>query len=111
MSGAERSKGARGELEVVKLVQAAGWRAAHRNFASGAAGFSDVAHGPAGVVIESKRTERLRFRDAWRQVEADAHRAGPGTLPLLATRWNSGSWLGVVELDELLTLLYLREHA
>lgn len=115
MSRAERNKGARGELEVLQLVHAAGWPHATRNFASGARGHSDIAHGPANVVIESKRTERLRLRDAWRQVAADAHAVG--ALPVLATRWNAARfepappWLAVTELEELLTLLALRERA
>jgi Holliday junction resolvase len=108
MSRSERNKGARGELEVIKLMHAAGWPHAHRNFASGAAGYSDIAHGPAGVAWEVKRTERLRLRDAWAQVTADAQRRGD--MPILATRWNGAGWVAVVELDELLTLLYLREH-
>jgi hypothetical protein len=107
MSARERNKGARGELEVLELVRVH-WPHATRNFASGARGNSDIAHGPAGVVIESKRTERLRLRDSWRQVE---HDAGTGRLPVLATRWNHGPWLAVVELDELLALLALREQA
>jgi hypothetical protein len=32
-------------------------------------------------------------------------------MPVLATRWDRGPWLAVVELDELLALLELREHA
>lgn len=108
MSASERQKGARGELEVLQLVRAR-WPRATRNFASGAAGNGDIAHGPAGVSIECKRTERLRLRDAWRQAELDASAAG--VLPVVATRWNGGRWLAVVELEELLALLALRERA
>ena len=115
MGRAERDKGARGELEVLELIHAAGWTRATRNFASGAAGNSDIAHGPAAVVIESKRTERLRLREAWRQVAADAHAAGAGILPVLATRWSgtrweTPPWLAITELEELLALLALRER-
>jgi hypothetical protein len=115
MTGGSRSpqKGAKGELEVLELVRV-WWPRATRNFASGAAGNSDIAHGPAHTVIECKRTERLRLRDAWRQVQADAHAAGIGTLPVLATRWNGtphapAPWLAVTELEELLALIALRE--
>jgi hypothetical protein len=106
-----RDKGGRGELEVLELVHAAGWPRATRNFASGARGNSDVAHGPADVLLEVKRTERLRLRESWTQVERDAWRAGPAILPVLATRWNRGPWLAITELDELLTLLAHRERA
>jgi crotonobetainyl-CoA:carnitine CoA-transferase CaiB-like acyl-CoA transferase len=108
-----RNKGARGELEVLELVRV-WWPRATRNFASGAAGNSDIAHGPAHTVIEAKRTERLRLRDAWRQVEHDAQVAGVGTLPVLATRWSGtphapAPWLAITELEEVLSLIHLRE--
>lgn len=114
MSGRERTKGARGELEVVELVKAAGWTHATRNWRSGAEGFSDIAHGPPLVVIESKRTERLRLRQAWKQVQADARAAGNDVLPLLATRWSAtplepAPWLAVTRLDAVLELLAARE--
>lgn len=104
----ERQKGARGELEVLGLVQAR-WPRATRNFASGARGNGDIANGPDGVLIEAKRTERLRIRQAWAQASRDANRAG--LTPIVATRWNGGPWLAVLELDELLALLELRETA
>ena len=116
MTGGRRSrdKGAAGELEVLQLVRE-WWPRATRNFASGAAGNSDIANGPAHTVIESKRTERLRLRDAWRQVAADAQAAGVGTLPILATRWSGNRyemppWLAITELEELLSLIALREQ-
>ena len=110
MGVSQRRKGAAGELEVVEAVRAAGWPNATRNFASGARGGSDVANGPAHTLIESKRVEALRLRDSWKQVTADADRAGVGTLPVLAHRWNGGPWLAIRELDELLALLALRER-
>ena len=116
MSRAERSKGARGELEVLELVRVH-WPRATRNFASGAAGNGDIAHGPAGVILECKRTERLRIRDAWRQVTRDALLAGGATTPILATRWNGARfepappWLAVLELEDVLDLLAFKELA
>jgi len=111
---ASQRKGAAGELEVVELVKAAGWPRATRNFASGARGGSDIANGPGDTLIEIKRTSRLRLREAWGQVAVDAGKAGPGILPVLAHRWDGGRWesppwLAVLELDELLALLQLRE--
>jgi hypothetical protein len=108
VSARERRKGGRGELEIVELVRAR-WPHATRNFASGAAGGGDISRGPQGVLLEVKRTERLRLRDAWAQASTDADRAG--LLPVVATRWNGGPWLAVLELDELLALLALRERA
>ncbi|MGH2875673.1 MAG: putative PDDEXK endonuclease [Solirubrobacteraceae bacterium] len=107
MSAAQRLKGARGELEVVELIRVR-WPRATRNFASGAAGNGDIAHGPAGVLIECKHTERLRLRDAWAQAAASADAAG--LTPVVAARWNGGPWLAVLELDEVLALFDLRER-
>jgi hypothetical protein len=100
-----REKGARGEVEVLHLVRAR-WPRATRNFASGASGNGDLANGPQGVSWEVKRTNRLRIRDAWAQATA----AAGGDTPVVATRWDGGPWLAVVELDELLALLELRER-
>lgn len=97
------------ELKVAKLVQVAGWAQASRNFASGANGNGDVAHGPQATVIEVKRSERARLRDWWAQVADDAEQAR--ALPVLAYRWSNGPWLAVTELEELLALLALRERA
>lgn len=109
MSASQRRRGARGELEVLELVRAR-WPRATRNFASGAAGNGDVAHGPDGVIIECKRTNKFSIRAAWKQASDDAAKAG-GLTPVVATRWDHGEWLAVVELDELLALLDLRERA
>lgn len=106
MSATERRKGGRGELEVLELIKAR-WPRSTRNFASGAAGNGDIAHGPQGVLFEVKRTERFRLREAWCQAARDADAAG--LMPVVATRWNGGRWLAVLELDELLALLALRE--
>ncbi len=106
MSARERNKGARGELEVVEILR--GHRpAVTRNFASGAAGNGDLANGPAGVLIECKRTERFQIRKAWAQASGDAARGG--LMPAVATRWNGGPWLAVLELRELVDLLADRE--
>lgn len=103
-----RSKGARGELEVVELLRAHGWPWAHRNFDSGSAGGGDVAKGPQGVAFEIKRTETFAIRSAWAQAVADAERRGE--IPVVLHRWNRGPWLAVLEADELLALLRLREQ-
>jgi hypothetical protein len=120
MSRMSRDKGARGENEVAALVRVAGWPNASRNFASGARGHGDIAHGPALTVIESKFTDSFSIRACWAQVSRDAQQAGPGYLPVLAHRWSRGTWedgratppwLGITELDELLALLQLRERS
>jgi len=111
MSASQRSKGARGEVEVVAMLKATGWPNASRNWMSGAAGFGDFLHGPEGVILEAKRVEALRFWDSWKQVAEDAEIAGPEFMPVLATRRNASKWLAVCELEDLLDLLKFRETA
>ncbi len=107
MSGRERRRGASGELEAVELLRGHGWPRAHRNFGSGSQGGGDLTRGPEGVAIEVKRTNRLRIRDAWAQAETAAARAGE--TPVVLTRWDRGPWLAILDADELLALLRLRE--
>lgn len=109
MSKTSRDKGARGELEVIDLLHAAGWKHAHRNFDSGSAGGGDIARGPAGVALEVKRTESLRLREAWQQANEDADTRGD--IPVVMHRWNGGQWIAFLPADELLALLALREQA
>jgi hypothetical protein len=111
MGRMSRDKGARGEREVVALIQAAGWTAATRNFDSGSAGNGDIAFGPAATLIESKLTDHFALRQCWSQASTDAAHAGPGILPVVAHRWSRGPWLAITELEELLALLWLRETA
>jgi Holliday junction resolvase len=104
--GTSRSKGARGEVELVTLLRENGWPHARRNFGSGSSGGNDLVGGPADVAFECKRTERLRLHEAYAQLLAAAR---PTDLPVLAHRRNGGEWLATVPLDELLALLKLRE--
>jgi Holliday junction resolvase len=108
MSASQRNKGARGELEVVELLKAAGWPQAHRQFGSGSAGGADVANGPEGVVLEVKRHRgRLDLPKAIRQVEAAA---GDQALPVVAHRRDGEPWRATLPLEDLLELLAWREQ-
>jgi len=100
-----RTKGARAEAEVVSILRAAGWPHARRVFDSGSAGGGDV-QGPAGVVFEVKRTERLNIWEAIEQAETGATNR---ELPVVAFRRNRSGWYAALPLDELLALLKLRE--
>jgi len=109
VSASQRRKGARGELEVLQLLHAHGWPAAHRNFGSGSRGGGDIAHGPAGTVLEVKRHGgRLDLPAALRQAHAAA---GPLDIPVVAHRRDGQEWQATLPLDELLALLRLRETA
>ncbi len=107
MSAAQRRKGARGELEVIELLHAHGWTAAHRNFGSGSAGGGDVVGGPEGTVLEVKRHGgRLDLPCAVAQAEAAA---GAHELPIVAHRRDGEPWRATLPLEDLLELLRFRE--
>ncbi len=107
MGRAQRDRGARFERETVALARAAGFEDATRT--------SDGRHqrtrgdiaGIPGVSVECKRTEKFSIRAAWQQANDQCGDA----LPVVATRWDGGPPLAVLELSELLALLKFREAA
>lgn len=109
MSGmTSRRKGSQGELELVELIRSAGWTRAHRNFDSGSAGGGDIARGPAGIHLESKRTERAEIWKWLAQAERDTN--GTGDIPVVVMRRSRSMWWACVPFEELLPLLWLREN-
>jgi hypothetical protein len=100
MSGRRsRSKGARGELEVGKLIAAAGFHGARM----GRNGYSaeDVEHSIPNVHIEVKRTEKMLFSTWIKQAERDC---GDKT-PVIVHRGNGEPWRALVPFDYLLDLM------
>jgi Holliday junction resolvase len=107
VSASERRKGACGERQVVRVLRDAGWPAAARTSDGRAqVGRGDIAGGPAGVVFEVRRTERL---DVWRGLGDAERHAVNGELPVLAFRRSRGGWYAAVPLEGLLALLCKRE--
>jgi hypothetical protein len=108
VSARERSKGARGEREIVDLLREHGWPNARRTHdGRDQAGRGDIAHGPAGCHIEVKRQERLNVPAAVAQATADAD---PLNVPIVVHRPSRAPWMATLPLDELLSLLALRER-
>lgn len=103
MSRAQRDRGARGELEIVRLLQDRGWPA-RRGFASGGgAGLGgDIEGGPPGWTWEVKRTNRLQLYAALDQALAAA---APGERPVVASRRDGDPWLAHLHLADLLDLI------
>jgi hypothetical protein len=101
-----RSKGNRGEREIIDMLHAHGWTGARRNFQSGGQGGGDVIGGPPGTSIEIKYYEAVRIWDWLAQCEAAA---SPTEIPLLFFRRNRSGWHVALPADELLALLKLRE--
>lgn len=102
-----RSKGNRGERQIVDIFNEHGWTAARRNFQSGGQGGGDVINGPQDCYIE------VRYRETWaipawlQEVE---EKRGPTDLGVLIFRRNRNpsGWYAAVPLDALLELL--EEH-
>ena len=108
MGARERERGARGEREVVQLVREHGWPGAERS-SNGRAqvGRGDIALGPEFTSIDVKFCEKTEPWKWWRQAERDAD----GRMPVVAFRRSRSPWLAIVELDELLELLAMRERS
>jgi hypothetical protein len=97
-----RSKGNRGEREVIDILQRFGWRAARRNFQSGGQGGGDIINGPQDTYLEVRHRETWRI-PAWLE-EVEAKRR-PTDLGVLIFRRNRSPWYAAVPLEALLELL------
>lgn len=109
MGRRSRRRGSRGELQVVEILKANGWRAARRNLLRDIFGQQergDIAGGPEAVCLEVKLTERLKLREAFSQCA----KAAGADMPVVVHRCNNQPWLATLELSELLPLLALRER-
>ncbi len=109
-----RAKGKRAELQLVKLL-APYWPECGRNldqFAKDKRDFVEV----ADLHVQCKHVEALNI---WKALDQTITETTDNRLPVLAFRRNwdrsslpsRSSWFGAMELDELLTLLKLRESA
>lgn len=96
MGGMQRTKGVRGELEVVHKLGVAGImarRTAQRMGKSGDA--ADVVIDGSNVHIEVKRCERLQWKATLAQIKRDAQ----GKAWILMHRPNGAEWLVIQSLD------------
>jgi Holliday junction resolvase len=117
VSKASRDKGAAGELEVVHILQDHGWKRARRTHDGREQSLrGDIANGPEGIHLEIKRAERCSIWDWWEQANLDSvglvpHEESNFKTPVVAFRRSRSPWLALIELDELLPLLKLRESS
>lgn len=99
MSRMSRTKGAKGEREVIALARAHGFTAVRTRSGAGQVR-GDIA-GIDGFAVEVKRAERESVRTWFAQAAENC-----GTdIPVVAHRRNGGQWLATLELDELLALI------
>src|SRR5439155_10940412 len=80
VSAAQRDKGARAELEVAKIFQAAGFDC-NRVPSSGGLRIKGDLYGDVPAHVESKWQAVIRLPEGWRQTRDEAP---PGVLPVLA---------------------------
>lgn len=95
-----KSRGNRGEREIVDILKAHGYPA-YRNFGSGGYGGGDVL-GLDGYSVEVKYQERLNIWSALAQSKAAASAT---QTPLVCFRRNHSAWYAALELSELLALI------
>ena len=101
MSRMQREKGKRGEREVAKILQEAGYSNARRGQQfCGKSGDADVI-GLPNVHIEVKRTEQCRAYDYWDQSVADARE---GEIPIVVHRQSGKEWLAIMAFDDFLEM-------
>ena len=102
-----RNKGAAAEREVLRIIQASGWRDARRTHdGRSQAGRNDVIGGPRGCAVEVKRQEKLNVPAALDQLVRDSQ---PCDIPVLIHRPSRHGWMATLPLEDLLPLLKLRE--
>lgn len=100
---ASQAKGRRGELELVELLQKAGYTSVKPGQAVSFGGTPDVV-GLPGVHVECKRHERLELSAWLKQAARDAEAFGDG-LPVCFHRANRQPWIVSMELDVFLQFL------
>lgn len=102
-----RRKGKRGENEFIARHLIDHWPEAKRNLDQFDGDGRDVLN-VAGCHWQIKRTEALRIYDALQQAHDEA---APTDTPIVAFRRSRSPWYCVIEADELIALLRLREAA
>lgn len=102
-----RRKGKRGELEFIERHLAEHWPEACRNLDQYGDDKRDVAK-VAGCHWQIKRTEQLKL---WAAIKQAHDEAAATDLPIVAFRRNRSPWYCVIEADELVALLRMREAA
>ena len=95
-----RAKGARGELELAKFLEAKGFSARRgQQFAGGSDSPDVICPDLNGYHIECKRVESLNLYKAMAQSIKDANGK---KIPLVIHRKNDQDWVAIIRLEDLL---------
>lgn len=108
MSINSKAKGKAGELELVRLLRADGWKDVRRaaQYCGNTGEAADLV-GLPGIHVECKRVEHLNIDDALAQAKRDAEKNG--RLPAVFHRKNNTRWKVTMDIDDWLKLY--REYA
>ncbi len=100
---ASRDKGKRGERELAQFLRDWGLVARRGRQFSGSPDSPDVVSNLRDVHLECKRRETLSLYPALEQARAEA---APDAIPIVCHRRNHKPWVAILELDDLLLLLF-----
>lgn len=100
-----KSKGKRGELDLVHSLRDAGFPDVKRSvqYCGKATGTADLV-GLPGVHVEAKNVERLNIWSALAQSKRDAEADGNGDIPALFFKRNRSGWYVVTPLKDFVRL-------
>ena len=105
-----RNKGKRGEREVAKIFQKAGFPARRSVQYNGRPGTAADVVGVPGLHIEVKLVERESIRAWYRQAEMDAWASQEQEIPIVVHKKSREPWLVTWSLDDFVKLIRSEEE-
>lgn len=103
-----RDKGKRGEREVAKIFQEAGFHARRSVQYNGRPGTAADVVGIPGLHIEVKLVEKESIRAWYRQAQRDAHASPENEMPVIVHRKSREPWLVTLSLANFIKIIKLR---
>ena len=103
-----RNKGKRGEREVAKILQTAGFPARRTVQYNGRPGTAADVVGVPGLHLEVKFIEKERIREWYRQAERDATASTDNEMPVVVHRKSREPWLVTLSLANFIKIIKLR---
>ena len=100
-----RDKGKRGEREVAKIFQKAGFHARRSVQYNGRPGTAADVVGVPGLHLEVKFVEKERIREWYRQAERDATASLDKDIPVIVHRKSWESWLVTMSLEDFIKII------
>ena len=100
-----RDKGKRGEREVAKIFQEAGFHARRSVQYNGRPGTAADVVGVPGLHLEVKFVEKERIREWYRQAERDATASPDKDIPVIVHRKSWDPWLVTLSLGDFIKII------